>query len=125
MKCEKRFTTYERVEEVDLWVIKKNGTREKFNAKKLYDGVARSCEKRPVGPEKIESLVADIQRKLRARDTLEVKSKDIGEMVMTRLKKIDKVSYIRFASVYREFADVDSFEKELHRLLRKKTKSKR
>ena len=120
LKCGKRFTTYERVEEVDLWVIKKDGSREKFNAKKLYDGIARACEKLPVSPEKIEAIVEDIQRHLRLRETLEVTSKEIGELVMTRLKKVDKVAYIRFASVYREFADVDSFEKELRKLLRKK-----
>ncbi|MEM3690788.1 MAG: transcriptional regulator NrdR [Candidatus Micrarchaeia archaeon] len=120
-KCKKRFTTYERVETIDLVVIKKDGRREKFDRGKLLAGVQKACEKRPISQERIEKLVEEIERELRNMDSLEVESKVIGELVMKKLKKLDKVAYIRFASVYREFADIESFEKEL-RALRKKMK---
>ncbi|MEM3555549.1 MAG: transcriptional regulator NrdR [Candidatus Micrarchaeia archaeon] len=120
-KCKKRFTTYERVETIDLVVIKKDGRREKFDRGKLLAGVQKACEKRPISQERIEKLVEEIERELRNMDSLEVESKVIGELVMKKLKKLDKVAYIRFASVYREFADIESFEKEL-RALRKKLK---
>lgn len=119
LKCGKRFTTYERIEEVELWVIKKNGNRERFDTSKIRNGVERACEKRPVSHEKIEKIVSDVERELMARESTEVKSKLIGELVMEKLEKVDKVAYIRFASVYRQFADVSSFQKELKRLLRR------
>jgi len=118
-KCKKRFTTYERVETIDLVVIKKDGRREKFDRNKLLVGIQKACEKRPISQERIEKLVEEIERELRNMDSLEVESRVIGELVMRKLKKLDKVAYIRFASVYREFADIESFEKEL-RALRKK-----
>lgn len=120
-KCKKRFTTYERVEAIDLVVIKKDGRREKFDRNKLLVGIQKACEKRPISQERIEKLVEEIERELRNMDSLEVESRVIGEMVMKKLKKLDKVAYIRFASVYREFADIESFEREL-RELRKKLK---
>jgi len=117
-KCEKRFTTYERVESVELIIIKKDGRREPFNREKLMAGLVRACEKRPVPHEKIEEAVDEIEMELRKKDTKEVPSKAIGELVMKKLKKLDKVAYIRFASVYREFADVEDFRKELKELLK-------
>ncbi len=119
LKCKKRFTTYERVEMVDLIVIKKDGRRENFDRHKLLNGVMKACEKRPVSHERIEELVDDVERELRKREETEVSSMTIGEMVMSRLKRLDQVAYIRFASVYRSFTDVESFEKELRRLRKK------
>lgn len=119
LSCNKRFTTYERIDMVNLIVVKKNGNRQQFDPEKLKVGIIRACEKRPVPIEKIEVIVTDIETKLRNRKSIEVKSDHIGELVMSRLKKVDKVSYIRFASVYREFADVEEFEKELSKLIRK------
>ena len=115
-KCEKRFTTYERAELAELIVIKKDGRREQFNRDKLKAGIVKACEKRPIGMDKIEEIVESIERELRNMDTIEVPSFVIGEMVMKRLRKLDEVAYIRFASVYRAFKDLDSFEKELERL---------
>jgi transcriptional repressor NrdR len=115
-KCEKRFTTYERAELAELIVIKKDGRREQFNRDKLKAGIVKACEKRPIGMDKIEEIMESIERELRNMDTIEVPSFVIGEMVMKRLRKLDEVAYIRFASVYRAFKDLDSFEKELERL---------
>lgn len=112
-KCSKRFTTYERVEMIDLRVIKKNGNIEAFDRNKVLKGALKACEKRPIKIEKIEKLVDDIESELRKKETTEIPSKAIGELVMEKLKELDKVAYIRFASVYREFKDIKSFEKEL------------
>ena len=112
-KCSKRFTTYERVEMIDLRVIKKNGNIEAFDRNKVLKGALKACEKRPIKIEKIEKLVDDIESELRKKETTEIPSKVIGELVMEKLKELDKVAYIRFASVYREFKDIKSFEKEL------------
>lgn len=119
-KCGKRFTTYERVEEVELWVVKKNGTRQHFERNKLRVGIEKACEKTRVPHEKIEQIVDEIERELRAKEKLEVKSKEIGELVMEKLARLDKIAYIRFASVYRSFADVSTFKKELEKLLKKR-----
>ncbi len=119
LKCNKRFTTYERVEEADIIVVKKDGKRERFERQKLITGIMKSCEKRPVPLEKIEKLVDDLESDLRKRDSVEVESKIIGELVMKKLKQIDKVAYIRFASVYREFEDLERFEEELEKLHKK------
>jgi len=118
LKCEKRFTTYERVENVTLVVIKKDGRREQFNRDKLKNGIIRSCEKTKVSLEKIENIVTEIERELRAESGVEVESKKIGQMVATRLKKLDKVAYIRFSSVFRNFVDVEDFEKEVQKLIK-------
>lgn len=115
-KCKKRFTTYERVELLDIHVIKKDGSKEPFSYEKLFKGIIAACEKRPVIREQIENLVDDIERDLRKREKTEISSKDIGEMVMARLKKIDKVAYVRFASVYHEFEDVSEFAKKVKEL---------
>ena len=113
LKCEKRFTTYERVENINLVVIKKDGRREQFNRDKLKSGIIRSSEKTKISLDKIEKIVVDIERELRTLDSIEVESKKIGHMVAQRLKKLDKVAYIRFSSVFKRFVDVEDFEKEV------------
>ena len=118
LKCEKRFTTYERVENVNLVVIKKDGRREQFNRDKLKSGIIRSCEKTTVSVDDIEKIVTEVERELRSADSVEVESKKIGQLVATRLKKLDKVAYIRFSSVFRRFVDVEDFEKEVKRLIK-------
>jgi transcriptional repressor NrdR len=116
LKCAKRFTTYERPELTTLYVIKKNGNREAFLRQKLMAGLYKACEKRPVSTDEIEEMANKIETELRKRDGNEVSSTIIGEKVMNYLKKKDKVAYIRFASVYRDFTDLDSFKEELRKL---------
>ena len=117
-QCERRFTTYERVELKPLRVIKKDGRRELFDRNKLKAGFIRALEKRPVSDDQIERVVADIEARLRASDPDEIPTKMIGDLVMRKLKTLDKVAYIRFASVYREFNDIKSFEREMKTLLK-------
>ncbi|MEI6731340.1 MAG: transcriptional regulator NrdR [archaeon] len=112
LDCKKRFTTYERVEPIEIYVIKKDGRRELFSREKLRAGFIRACEKRPVSHEQIDSSIAVIEEKLKQQGK-EVESKYVGELVMKALKKLDSVAYIRFASVYRDFKDVSDFKKEL------------
>ena len=119
LKCSKRFTTYERVEEADIVVVKKEGKRERFERQKLINGVIKACEKRPISMDKIEKLVDSVESDLRKRDSVEVDSKTIGKIVMRKLKSLDKVAYIRFASVYSEFEDLDRFGEELEKLQKK------
>lgn len=109
LACKRRFTTYERLEERPLLVIKKSGNREQFNRDKLFNGITRACEKRPVSMEMIENMVAEIERDLRDNNDREVSTLNIGEKVMDRLRSVDEVAYVRFASVYRQFADLNSF----------------
>lgn len=116
-ECNKRFTTYERLETVPLTVIKKNNTRENFDREKLSIGLRKAAEKTTVTNKDIEEIVDEIERELRGEDTNEIPSKQIGDMVARRLKKKDKVAYIRFASVFKRFVDLEEFEKELHKLL--------
>lgn len=118
LQCKKRFTTYERIENVNLVVIKKDGKREQFDRDKLKNGITRSCEKTKVSMEAIEKIVTEIERELRGADSVEVESKKIGQMVASRLKKIDKVAYIRFSSVFKRFVDVEDFQEEVRRLIR-------
>ena len=120
MGCNKRFTTYERVENVPLIVIKRDGRREPFSRDKLQRGLLKSCEKTVIPASLIEKIVIDITRELRGNDSIEVESRQIGEMVAGKLKQIDKVAYIRFASVFRRFVDVEDFEKEVKKLIRSK-----
>ncbi len=115
--CNKRFTTYERIENINLIVIKKDGKREQFDRDKLKRGIIRSCEKTKVPLEVIETIVSEIERDLRGEVGVEVESKKIGNMVSTKLKKLDKVAYIRFSSVFKNFVDVEDFEKEVKRLI--------
>lgn len=112
LKCKKRFTTYEKPEEKDIIVVKKDGRREHFNDEKLRLGIIKACEKRPVSIDKIDMIVEEIKEKL-IKKGKEVKSELIGELVMQKLKKLDKVAYIRFASVYKDFKDVIDFRKEV------------
>ncbi len=116
-KCTKRFTTYERVDSVPIIVIKKDGRKEQFEREKLQKGVLKACEKTMVGIEEINRIVDEVEKELRGLDGVEVESKKLGQMVATRLKKLDKIAYIRFASVFRRFLDVEDFEKELQKLL--------
>lgn len=119
-KCKRRFTTYEEIEKEDLFVIKKDGRREKFDRHKLLSGIQKSCEKRPVSIEECEGMAAWVEGKIRKTDKQEIRSNEIGEFVMEKLRKVDDVAYIRFASVYRSFTDIDSFEKYLKSLKKKK-----
>lgn len=118
-KCKKRFTTYERVEKPSLFVIKKDGRREPFSREKLSAGILKACQKRPVGIDQIGALVEEIERELLKKEKVEIPSRVIGNLVMRKLKKLDKVAYVRFASVYREFADLKDFEKEVKNLGKK------
>lgn len=117
--CGRRFNTYEEVEETPILVIKKDGTREEFSREKMLRGLIRACEKRPVPLETLENIVSDIERELRNDLKSEVQSRDIGEMVMESLYKVDEIAYVRFASVYRQFKDINVFINELSDLLRK------
>ncbi len=118
LKCDKRFTTYERIENIHLVVIKKDGKREQFNRDKLKAGIVSAAQKTTVSIEKIDKLVTEVERELRGGDSVEIDSKKIGQLVANKLKKIDKVAYIRFSSVFRRFVDVEDFEKELKRLIK-------
>lgn len=117
VKCEKRFTTYERVENVNLVVIKKDGRRERFDRDKLKNGIIRSCEKTTVTVNDVEKLVTDLERELRGGESVEVDSKKIGQLVAAKLKKLDKIAYIRFSSVFKRFVDIEDFEKEVKKLI--------
>mgnify|MGYP001355779394 CR=1 FL=1 len=117
--CKRRFTTYERVEERPLLVIKRGGTREQFNREKLLRGISKACEKRPVSMEDMETVVADIERELRDSFDREVSSRIIGEKLMDKLQSLDEVAYVRFASVYRQFGDLNSFIKTIDQLKNK------
>jgi transcriptional repressor NrdR len=116
LSCEKRFTTYERREPLRLMVIKRDGSREAFDRVKLRDGLAKACAKRPVPEEEIEYMVDEIEAELRERRRHEVTSRRLGDMALVRLRRLDMVSYLRFASVYRQYTDVDQFRSELVRL---------
>jgi len=113
LKCKKRFTTYERIERSDLYVIKKDKRREKFDTEKLRKGINKAFEKRPVSKEKIEKMMGEIEEQLRKKGKREIKSSTIGELVMKKIKKLDNVAYIRFASVYRDFQDIKDFKRVL------------
>lgn len=117
-KCARRFTSYERVEEILPLVVKKDGRRESFDRQKVLAGLRRACEKREVGLQKLEEVVDAIERELAELEAKEVSGKAIGEKVMTHLRKIDEVAYVRFASVYRRFRDIDEFRSELDRVAR-------
>ncbi len=116
LHCEKRFTTYEEIEEKQLIVVKKDGRREKFSREKIFNGIQKACEKRPVSTEQISLIVDEIEQELRQRFEKEVLSHDIGNIIVEKLRKIDEVAYVRFASVYRQFKDVSEFQKEVERI---------
>ena len=117
LKCKKRFTTYERVENAPLVVIKKDGRREQFNRDKLKMGIVKAAEKTTMSMEEIIKLVDEVERELRHLEGIEIASKTVGQLVMKKLKQLNKIAYIRFSSVYRKFADLEDFEKELKKLL--------
>lgn len=119
-KCEKRFTTYERIDMIPITVIKRDGTREIFDKSKLLGGIMKSCNKRPVTAKQIGLLVDDIENNLIGSGEREVNSKAIGNMVMDRLKELDEVAYVRFASVYRQFKDINTFIDELEKMISEK-----
>lgn len=118
--CDQRFTTYEKVEEAPLLVVKKDGRREPFDREKLMAGLRKACEKRPVSTEALNRFVDDIEADLRNTMRREVSSRDIGERVMQRLADLDEVAYVRFASVYRQFRDLTQFQEQLEKLLRER-----
>lgn len=120
--CQRRFTTHERVEEISPVVIKKDGRREPFDRNKIFAGIQRACEKRPVSIEVIDSLVDKMERDFQEKGDKEIKSTEIGERVMQELHNLDEVAYVRFASVYRQFKDISEFMAEVRELLSTKTK---
>ena len=122
LSCGKRFTTYEQVEEQPLMVIKKDGRREPFDRHKVLAGLVKACEKRPVSMDDLERLVDELERELSQQFEREVPSREIGKRLMPRLHRLDPVAYVRFASVYREFKDVEQFMRELKELLALKAK---
>ena len=117
LKCEKRFTTYERIDEIPYMVVKKDGRREKFERQKVLSGLLHACQKRPISMSRMEQIVNDAEQFVVDSPERERTASEIGELIMDRLKQIDKIAYIRFASVYRDFKDVDEFRSELEHLL--------
>jgi transcriptional repressor NrdR len=116
LKCERRYTTYEKVAETDIYVVKKDKSREKFDIEKVKRGLDKAFEKRPVSKDKLEKLSRDIEENIRRKGKKEIGSQKIGEMMMKKIKKLDKIAYVRFASVYREFEDLEELKKELKEL---------
>src|ERR1700750_1526077 len=121
-KCVRRFTTYERIDEIPYMVIKKDGRRERFERQKILQGLLKACEKRPVATPKLEAIVDEIEGVVHEATERELTTTEIGEMIMPRLKKLDKVAYVRFASVYMDFKDVQEFMAELKNLLKDRVK---
>ncbi|HEX3016203.1 MAG TPA: transcriptional regulator NrdR [Desulfobacteria bacterium] len=119
-QCSRRFTTYEKYDDIPLIVVKKDGRREPFNRNKIINGMLKSCEKRPISVQLLESITNEIEKKLRSTVEREVSTQEIGELIMDKLAQIDEVAYIRFASVYRQFKDIDRFVQELNELLQRK-----
>ena len=120
LSCERRFTTYERIDEIPYMVVKKDGRREKFDRQKVLNGLLRACEKRPVSMGSLAALVDDVEARLSDNIEREISTTEIGEMVTDRLRSLDKIAYVRFASVYRDFQDVEAFFAELESLMRQK-----
>lgn len=120
LSCERRFTTYERIDEIPYMVVKKDGRREKFDRQKVLNGLLRACEKRPVSMSSLANLVDDVEGHLSDSPDREISTTEIGELLMKRLQDLDKIAYVRFASVYRDFKDVEAFFAELENLMRKK-----
>ena len=117
LSCGKRFTTYETVECLPMVVVKKDGSRQSFDRRKVLAGIIRACEKRPVPLAELERMAYEIEQELQNSMEREVRTQDVGEKVMERLRKVDQVAYVRFASVYREFKDIDTFMSELNKLM--------
>lgn len=117
LNCNKRYTTYEKIEDFPVLVIKKDLTRENFNKEKIINGLIIACQKRPVSRKQIEDVAYEIEKSISNRMVTEIASKDIGEMVMDKLKQVDEISYVRFASVYRQFKDINTFLEEIKNLV--------
>jgi len=124
-KCGQRFTTYEYIEDISLMVIKKDGRRQSFDRKKVLGGIIKACEKRPISIDKMEELVTSIERAIQKKSDREIPSQLIGELVMEKLKSLDDVAYVRFASVYRRFQDISQFMKALNEILQREKTHKR
>jgi len=122
LKCGRRYTTYERIDEIPYMVIKKDGRRERFDRQKILQGLLKSCEKRPVATGKLEALVDEVERFVYESSERERRTSEIGELLMNRIKRLDKVAYVRFASVYLDFKDVKEFMSELKGLLKDRSK---
>jgi transcriptional repressor NrdR len=122
LKCSRRFTTYERIDEIPYMVVKKDGRRERFDRQKILQGLLKACEKRPVPTGKLEAMVDEIERAVQEMKERELTTTELGELLMSRLKKLDKVAYVRFASVYLDFKDVKEFMTELKGLLKDRAK---
>lgn len=120
LNCGKRYTTYEKIEDIPILIIKKDLTREYFDKSKAINGIMKACQKRPVSRKQIEEIASDIEKYLSNQMITEVKSEYIGELIMDRLKEIDEVSYVRFASVYRQFKDINTFMEEIKKLMSSK-----
>ena len=115
--CGRRYTTYEKIEDIPILVVKRDSTRENFNKEKIVNGLIIACQKRPVSRKQIEEIAEDIEKKISNKMLTEIESETIGEMVMEKLKEIDEISYVRFASVYRQFKDINTFLEEITRLM--------
>lgn len=120
LSCQRRFTTYEKIEELPYMVVKKDGSRQPFDSQKLLKGLMKACEKRPIPVSRLEEIVEELETRLQERPEKEIGAAEIGQYVMDRLKALDKVAYVRFASVYREFKDVMEFKQELEHLLKER-----
>jgi transcriptional repressor NrdR len=121
LSCGRRFTTYEQIEDIPYMVVKKDGSRQDFDRRKLLVGLHKACEKRPVAARDLQNIVDTIEHKLHEQEDREISTEEIGNLVMKRLKQLDQIAYVRFASVYRKFEDLDAFMKELNKLVRQRT----
>ncbi len=119
-KCSRRFTTYEKIEEIPLIIVKRDGRREAFQREKIINGLIRSCQKRPISVNEIEEIADSVEMELYNTMEKEIESKKIGEMVMNKLKRLDDVAYVRFASVYKQFKDINTFMDELNKLMKER-----
>ena len=119
--CNKRYTTYEKVEDIPILVIKKDSTRENFNKEKIINGLIKACQKRPVSRKQIEEIADEVEKTISNKMLSEIRSEDVGEIIMEKLKYIDEVSYVRFASVYRQFKDINTFMEEIKNLMGRKS----
>jgi transcriptional repressor NrdR len=124
LRCERRFTTYERIDEIPYMVVKKDGRREKFDRQKILNGLLKACEKRPIAMGRLAEVVDDVESRLSESPEREISTTSVGEMLMERLRALDKIAYVRFASVYRDFQDEEAFLSELKSLIRQKRTDK-
>ncbi len=119
LACNKRYTTYERLESISITIIKKDGSKEQFDREKVINGLVKACEKRPVTREQIEKVTEEVEAEIKSMDATEIESKKIGSLLVKKLKKLDQVAYLRFASVYKDFQDLEEFDKEISKLTKK------